>query len=61
MSILNSGTALERITKFLRKVFKGKPATTAELNKTARNLGLNEKEVDRVIAAFKSEETTTPL
>ena len=58
MSILNSGTALERITKFLRKVFKGKPATTAELNKTARNLGLNEKEVDRVIAAFKSEETT---
>jgi len=58
MSILNSGTALERITKFLKKVFKGKPATTAELNKTARNLGLNEKEVERVIAAFKSEETT---
>ncbi len=58
MSILNSGTALERITKFLRKVFKGKPATTTELNKTARNLGLNEKEVERVIAAFKSEETT---
>lgn len=58
MSILNSGTALERITKFLKKVFKGKPATTAELNKTARNLGLNEKEVERVIAAFKSEEIT---
>lgn len=58
MSILNSGTALDRIVKFLKKVFKGKPATIAELQKTARNIGINEKEVDRVIAAFKSEETT---
>ena len=58
MSILNSGTALDRIVKFLKKVFKGKPATTAELNKTARNLGLNEKEVERVIAAFQSDQIT---
>ena len=58
MSILNSGTALDRIVKFLKKVFKGKPATIAELQKTARNIGINEKEVDRVIAAFQSDQIT---
>ena len=58
MSILNTPTALDRIVKFLKKVFKGKPATIAELQKTARNIGINEKEVDRVIAAFQSDQIT---
>jgi len=58
MSILNSGAAFERIMTFLKKVFKGKPASIADLNKAARNLGLNENEVDNVIRAFKSQETT---
>ena len=57
MGIL-SGKNFEAIMQLLRKMFKGKPATLADLNKAARNLGLNENEVDNVIRAFKSEETT---
>tara|TARA_R110000744_G_scaffold145817_2_gene258497 strand:+ start:820 stop:1773 length:954 start_codon:yes stop_codon:yes gene_type:complete len=57
MGILSGGN-FEAIMQLLRKMFKGKPANIADLNKTARNLGLNENEVDNVVRAFKAEEVT---
>jgi hypothetical protein len=59
MGIFGAGReGFENFMKFLKKIFRGKTATTAELKQTARNLGLNENEVENVIAAYKSEDTT---
>ena len=48
------------ILNALKKAFKGKPATTAELKKTMTSLGLDDPKImDEVIAAYKAEETAS--
>lgn len=48
------------ILNALRKAFKGKPATTAELKKTMTSLGLDDPKImDEIVAAYKAEETAS--
>ena len=48
------------ILNALKKAFKGKPATTAELKKTMTSLGLDDPKImDEIVAAYKAEETAS--
>ena len=48
------------ILNALRKAFKGKPATTAELKKTMTSLGLDDPKImDEIVAAYKADETAS--
>jgi len=48
------------ILNALKKAFKGKPATTAELKKTMTSLGLDDPKImDEIVAAYKADETAS--
>ena len=48
------------ILNALRKAFKGKPATVAELKKTMTSLGLDDPKImDEIVAVYKAEETAS--